>query len=159
MYILLYSGLLYLLGISIILIIRPAIMFATDGAWKEFGIGRNRSRYTWIPFWLFAIMWAIISYIIVFTMLTNYSTSIYNTMPSTNTGMIQVQTTPIPDTRRRKGTELKPGYYILNQEGTIKKGVPKYVYLGKESPNLIYNYSETPENIFEENMSNSDRNM
>jgi hypothetical protein len=65
MYLLIYSGLLYLLGISIVLVLKPELMFLSNGSWKEFGIGRSKERYTWLPFWLFAIMWAIISYIIV----------------------------------------------------------------------------------------------
>ena len=54
-----------MVGISIILAIKPALMFSVDGNWKEFGIGRFQERYTWMPFWLFAIIWAIISYTIV----------------------------------------------------------------------------------------------
>ena len=65
MYLLIYSGLLYLLGISIVLMLKPEIMFSADGKWKEFGIGRAKERYTWLPFWLFAIMWAIMSYMMV----------------------------------------------------------------------------------------------
>ena len=65
MSLLIYSGLLYLIGISVILAFKPLLMFSKDGKWKEFGIGRSRERYTWMPFWLFAIIWAIISYTIV----------------------------------------------------------------------------------------------
>jgi len=36
-------------------------------------------------------------------------------------------------------SEMKPGYYILNNDLSGKKGVPKYVYLGPEVPNLVYN--------------------
>jgi hypothetical protein len=65
MSLLIYSGLLYLIGISILLIYKPSIMFTTEGNWKEFGLGRSRERYTWMPFWLFAILWAILSYLIM----------------------------------------------------------------------------------------------
>ena len=65
MKILLYSGLLYLAGVAIILILQPSLMFTEEGVWKEFGIGRNPDRYTWLPFWLFAIVWALLSYIIM----------------------------------------------------------------------------------------------
>jgi len=40
-------------------------MFHSDGTWKEFGIGRNPDRYTWFPFWIFALVWAIVSYILI----------------------------------------------------------------------------------------------
>ena len=65
MYLLISSGILYLIGISIVLMLKPELLFSADGKWKEFGIGRSKDKYTWLPFWLFAIMWAIMSYIIV----------------------------------------------------------------------------------------------
>ena len=58
------AGILYLLGVALILILKPSLMFTEDGSWKEFGIGRNRNTHTWLPFWFFAILWALISYII-----------------------------------------------------------------------------------------------
>ena len=63
MSLLIYSGLLYLFGISIILTLKPELMFSKEGIWKEFGLGR--ANRTWMPFWLFAIAWAILSYLIV----------------------------------------------------------------------------------------------
>lgn len=65
MRLLLYSGILYLTGVAIILALKPTLMFREDNAWKEFGIGRNPDKYTWFPFWLFAIVWAIVSYGII----------------------------------------------------------------------------------------------
>jgi hypothetical protein len=65
MRLLLYSGVLYLAGIALILTLRPEFMFHSDGTWKEFGIGRNPDRYTWFPFWIFALVWAILSYILI----------------------------------------------------------------------------------------------
>jgi hypothetical protein len=41
-----------------------------------------------------------------------------------------------------KPNSTKPGYYILNTNETIKHGVPKYIYLGPEAPNLVYQNSE-----------------
>ncbi|NBR60268.1 MAG: hypothetical protein EBT86_01215 [Actinobacteria bacterium] len=65
MRLLLYSGVLYLAGIALVLTLRPEFMFHSDGTWKEFGIGRNPDRYTWFPFWIFALVWAIVSYILI----------------------------------------------------------------------------------------------
>ena len=53
----------YLLGVVIILYFKPELMFDKDGAWKEFGLTLNE-KHTWFPFWLFAILWAMISYAI-----------------------------------------------------------------------------------------------
>ena len=51
--------------VAIVLTIKPSWMFTEDGTWKEFGIGRNPATHTWMPFWLFAVLWALISYILV----------------------------------------------------------------------------------------------
>jgi hypothetical protein len=129
MRILLYSGLLYLLGVGIILAIKPTLMFADDGAWKEFGLGRNPERYTWLPFWLFAIVWAIVSFFSIQFLATLGAlpgiewTKIETVAPS-------VEEVPRPKGRKVGPPELKPGYYMLNTEGTATEGVPKYIYIG-----------------------------
>lgn len=155
MRLLIYSGLLYLLGISIILVLRPNLMFSKDGQWKEFGIGRNKNKYTWMPFWLFALIWAIISYIIVLTIAgstilpgadveKDISVSVEEIEPEnlSKKNVIESVTNSLPKKKISK-TEMKTGYYILDTQETIKKGVPKYIYLGPEAPNLIY--SNAPE--------------
>jgi len=39
----------------------------------------------------------------------------------------------------KKANEMKPGYYVLDAEATTKRGIPKYIYLGPEAPELVYN--------------------
>jgi hypothetical protein len=136
MSLLIYSGLLYLVGISIILALKPSLMFSKDGNWKEFGIGRLRERYTWMPFWLFAILWAMISYMIVLVIAGNTGLDgVSNVVKSKRNSMMdQVET--ISD-KINKG-EMKKGYYVLNMNNTMKKGSPQYVYLGPEAPDLRY---------------------
>ena len=141
---LLCAGLLYLVGVSIILLVRPSLMFMSDGTWKEFGIGRNNSRYTWFPFWLFSILWAIISYILILTISKIVQKSAGIT--SVNISDITVDTISnniISDSSDKivhgKPNRMRPGYYVLNKEGTLKRGTPRYVYLGKEPPNFVYN--------------------
>jgi len=152
MYLLISSGILYLIGISIVLMLRPTLMFSADGKWKEFGIGRSKDRYTWLPFWLFAIMWAIISYIIVLVIASHTQTG-SNIMPENqasveivneaimpeNVTTKSLQPTPITTSKKKITTQnMKNGYYILNEEETMKKGIPKYIYLGPEAPNLVF---------------------
>ena len=152
MSLLIYSGLLYLIGISIILMLKPELMFSKDGAWKEFGLGRNKQTHTWMPFWLFAIMWAIISYIIVLVIASHTQTG-SNIMPENqasveivteaimpeNVTTKSLQPTPITTSKKKITTQnMKNGYYILNEEETMKKGIPKYIYLGPEAPNLVF---------------------
>ena len=44
--------------------------------------------------------------------------------------------------RKRPSTmgDMKKGYYILDANETMKKGIPKYIYLGPEAPNLVYHH-------------------
>lgn len=51
----------YSIGLALLLHFRPAIMFFENGTWKEFGYQRD-ARHTIFPFWLFAIVWAFVSY-------------------------------------------------------------------------------------------------
>jgi hypothetical protein len=154
MSLLIYSGLLYLVGISIILIMKPELMFAKDGSWKEFGLGRNKHKYTWMPFWLFAISWAIISYVVVLviasaTGLGGVSNNVdipvqNNSIEPENISMKSMSPVLPENLSRRKPTssnEMKPGYYILDTNETMKRGVPKYIFLGPEAPNLVYHNS------------------
>jgi hypothetical protein len=142
MKILLYSGLLYLAGVAIILILQPTLMFTEEGVWKEFGIGRNPDRYTWLPFWLFAIVWALLSYIIMLIIahglgLPGIETDIVPeeaTVPAAAPNLSYHNFTTKP---KGKSNSLIPGYYILNREVTEATGTPKYIYLGPEPPGEI----------------------
>jgi len=148
MTLLIYSGLLYLLGISIILILKPELMFGKDGSWKEFGLGRNKQKYTWMPFWLFAISWAIISYLFVLVLAsaTGLGGVTHNTEVSVKNNSLEPENvsmksmTPVFSDRKRPSSSLdmKPGYYILDTNETVKQGIPKYIFLGPEAPNLVY---------------------
>ena len=138
MQLLLYAGILYLAGIAVILLLQPQAMFRDDGSWKEFGVGRDPKHHTWMPIWLFAILWAMLSYMIVLIFAGA------NALP----GITTVSEEPLdldalsPRKRSRALSglqEAEPGYYMLNVDASGAKGVPKYVYLGPSAPNLIYN--------------------
>jgi hypothetical protein len=147
MSLLIYSGLLYLFGISLILYFKPELMFSKDGNWKEFGLGRNKLKYTWMPFWLFTILWAILSYLITLMIasITRLSGVSNNTDVVVSNDMLAPQNvstkamSPVLSKKRPSSVdEMKRGYYILDASETMKKGVPKYIYLGPEAPNLVY---------------------
>lgn len=131
-------------------------MFDKDGSWKEFGLGRNKHKYTWLPFWLFAIMWAIISYIIVLIIASstglggvsnNIDIPIQNeSIEPENISMKSMAPVSLnngPKSRPKTVNDMKPGYYILDTNETMKRGIPKYIYLGPEAPNLVYHNSLT----------------
>jgi hypothetical protein len=148
MKLLLYSGLLYLAGVAIVLILQPSIMFTEEGIWKEFGIGRNPKTHTWLPFWLFAVTWAIISYIIIL-MLAGSSSLPGTALPDGSQQQQQqqpnltMQNFDLPKSKGqgkgqgKRSNSLIPGYYILNRELTESQGTPKYIYLGPEPPGSV----------------------
>ena len=116
---------IYIIGIAIVLFLRPAIMFRPGkGTWKEFGIS-NTGSYTVFPFWLFTLVWAILSYVFA-TLSTVFFAGI--AMRSLNT---ETLITPISKATP-PATEL-PGYYMLE---TPVAGEPKYVYFGSKPPTL-----------------------
>ena len=137
------AGLLYLVGISAILLLKPSLMFTEEGDWKEFGIGRNVKTHTWMPFWFFAVLWALTSYILVIIVFSVYLPQ-KQTKPKINTVAYEnntvVELTPeefeeaIPKPRRSRGKamNLPDGYYLKNN--SVTEGVPKYIYLGKGLP-------------------------
>jgi len=142
MSLLIYAGLLYLLGISIVLMIKPQLMFSEKGIWKEFGVGRPSATYTWLPFWLFSMIWAILSYLIVLLIASHTGLAGVHTPTD-----VSVTTETLdPEYVSRKAfskkkivpSDMKDGYYMLDTNETVKRGVPKYIYVGPEAPHMIY---------------------
>ena len=139
--------------------LKPELMFSADGKWKEFGIGRSKDKYTWLPFWLFAIMWAIMSYIIVLVIASHTqlgsdavvenqasAISVNEVITPENITTKSLTPTPILNSKKKITPQnMKNGYYILNEAETMKKGVPKYIYLGPEAPNLVFHSSTMEE--------------
>jgi len=138
------AGLLYLVGVSAILVLKPTLMFTEEGDWKEFGIGRNVKTHTWMPFWFFAILWALTSYIVVIIVFSVYVPQKQNKVSKQTTVNYEDNTVvelspeefeevvPKPRRSRGKAMNLPDGYYLKNN--TVTEGVPKYIYLGKGLP-------------------------
>ena len=122
---------MYLTGIAVVLVLKPQYMFREDGRWKEFGIGRDPKNFTYIPFWLFSIIWAILSYLIV-SLLEQAFFQEYDehvSRPRNNRSSMGKR-------NNSQNVELTPGYYMLNESSSGRNGVPRYVYLGPEEPEL-----------------------
>jgi hypothetical protein len=137
------AGLLYLVGVSAILLLKPSLMFTEEGDWKEFGIGRNVKTHTWMPFWFFAILWALTSYILVIIVFSVYlpqkqNKTKVNTVAYENNTVIELtpeefeEALPKPRRSRGKAMNLPDGYYLKNN--SVTEGVPRYIYLGKGLP-------------------------
>jgi hypothetical protein len=142
---LIVAGLLYLTGIAVILVIKPQYMFRKDGRWKEFGIGRDPESFTNVPFWLFAIIWAILSYVLVSILEDTLYGHLQPLAPACEPCQVPTHSPMQVSNRNNRNIknarvngqqELVPGYYMLNEGATGRNGVPRYVYLGPEEPEL-----------------------
>jgi hypothetical protein len=146
MSLLIYAGLLYLLGISIVLMIKPTLMFSEKGIWKEFGIGRPSATYTWLPFWLFSMIWAILSYLLVLLIASHTGLAGVHTPTdvSVTTETLDPEYVSQKTSSKKKmaPSEMKNGYYMLDSNETAKRGVPKYIYVGPEAPHMIYHQED-----------------
>jgi hypothetical protein len=131
MYLFLTAGILYLIGVGIILAIKPSLMFSPDGAWKEFSISKDATHGTPFPFWLFCILWALLSYTIVLAIFTGVESQMYSSATRKNTFVAPLPQGTVAD--EPEGFTLPPGYYMLNKKGS-RGGTPRYVYIGEEPP-------------------------
>ena len=141
MWVFLAAGTLYLIGVAVVLVLKPRWMFTPDGNWKEFGIGKREDRYTPFPFWMFCLVWALVSYAVV-VLVSPWISTESQELPIEEEELLEL---PVRNTIRRnanngnnrgraKPVELPKGYYVLDRKATSLSGVPKYVYLGAEEP-------------------------
>jgi len=137
------AGSLYLVGVGIVLFMKPSYMFTPDGDWKEFGIGQNEDRYSPFPFWLFCLVWALVAYFLVVLM----EPAIFGPTPEVAAAAAAAYSSSLRNVRGNArmnrytddsdsdgAVELPKGYYVLNKKATRLSGVPKYVYLGPQEP-------------------------
>jgi hypothetical protein len=140
---LILSAVLYLSGVAGLLLFRPKLMFKKDGTWKEFGTVSD--EHSIFPFWLFCIVWAIVSYLVTLLLVGEYSTSatvatsvvapVMNAVSSTKDESPEdaVEPLPLKTSGRRSNIinkSMEKGYHMLNENATKKAGTPQYVYVG-----------------------------
>jgi len=58
-----FAFIIYILGMAVVLYVRPSLMF-DGGAWKEFGLKSTNNSTTIFPFWMFVVLWSIASYVV-----------------------------------------------------------------------------------------------
>ena len=139
---LLLSGILYLIGIIIVLLIRPPLMFNANGEWKEFGL--LSAEHTIFPFWMFCIVWAIFSYMVSLLVVGEFSSKpvavvagLGATAPSlyeseTPEDLVPVLPSNTKSKKKAAAPNMKPGYYKLDTKELDRTGVPKYLYVGED---------------------------
>jgi len=147
---LLFAAILYLVGIIAVLLLRPSLMFDKNGQWKEFGTLSNDD--TIFPFWLFCVVWAAVSYCMTLVFISDHaSTGIAVSGLAGSARFLETESPedlvhPLPSKKKGKTADTpKPGYYILDAKEMKKSGVPKYIYVGKNSSEAVALGSDTEE--------------
>ena len=146
MHVLFLALTIYLVGTTIVLYLRPSIMFHPGGTWKEFSLNPD-PNHTNMPFWLFSILWAFLSYLIA-----SFIQRMMVTVPtpegeSADFEPIELpEPVELPETDIPNLTEAEPvsknmglnktrnGYYVLNTQKYSRNQVPMYVYYGDSPP-------------------------
>ena len=146
MHVLFLALTIYLVGTTIVLYLRPSIMFHPGGTWKEFSLNPD-PNHTNMPFWLFSILWAFLSYLIA-----SFIQRMMVTVPtpegdSSDFEPIDLpEPVEMPETDIPNLTEAEPvsknmglnktrnGYYVLNTQKYSRNQVPMYVYYGDSPP-------------------------
>jgi hypothetical protein len=133
---------IYSAGLGLVLYLRPPMMFNENGTWKEFGYKRD-SRHTMLPFWLFAIGWALLSYALAaaftMTLFSGAAAAAYFTHDPESDIETDIESEPeyVPEMELKQTPvsqkKPRPGYYVLNAD-TKRGGIRKYVYYGSTPP-------------------------
>lgn len=146
----------YMVGVAAVLVLRPTLMFRESGTWKEFGLA-NTATYTVFPFWMFTIVWAVLSYCLAMLCMVFFvsrlaavvapANNITNATPTIAEPVsaaaapapASIPAIPAATVASRNATIGEaagrvPGYYVL--ERGRKGALPKYVYYGAEPPML-----------------------
>ena len=146
MHVLFLALTIYLVGTTIVLYLRPSIMFHPGGTWKEFSLNPD-PNHTNMPFWLFSILWAFLSYLIA-SFIQRMMVSVPT--PEGESADFEPIDLPepveLPETDIPNLTEAEPvsknmglnktrnGYYVLNTQKYSRNQVPMYVYYGDSPP-------------------------
>lgn len=154
MHVLFLALTIYLIGTTFVLYVRPTVMFHPGGAWKEFSLNPD-DNHTYMPFWLFSILWALFSYLVA-TFIQRMSAA----RPADDFDLIEL---PEPEPAPKRQSEIpndlnmeteldmediaepvsknmglnktRNGFYVLNTNKYNKSRVPTYVYYGDKPPN------------------------
>ncbi len=148
----LVAGSVYLIGVAIMLYLRPSYMFRPDGSWKEFGIGQREDRYTPFPFWMFCLVWALVAYVIIILLLpkfidleepeiieqkSNSPWFNWNNKKNKRSVMPIQNQTALPTVEEGEGASMADEAVELTRAGSRQQELPKgYYVLNKKATRL-----------------------
>ena len=147
-----YAFAIYLIGVGFVLYMRPGLMFGPGGMWREFGLADDE-QCTMFPFWLFSIVWAVMSYAIATMIMilvaglavpeeilnesegleifSEPESNISNNLkPVSQTDNFKIPKNTATNIKANSGNNARAGYYVLN----TSKNEPSYVFVGNSPP-------------------------
>lgn len=148
MHVLFLALTIYLIGTTVVLYVRPTVMFHPGGAWKEFSLNPD-DNHTYMPFWLFSILWALFSYLLAtFIQRMAVGTTTQDDFERIELPEIQSRVEPElevepeinmedvaePVSKNMGLNKTRNGFYVLNTNKYNKSRVPTYVYYGDKPP-------------------------
>ena len=134
-------------------------MFHPGGTWKEFSLNPDPNR-TWMPFWLFSVLWAFVSYLVatgiqrfLLSAGSNNDADVDVDVDDMDVPEVEMKEPPVRN-RSRKAVNFdvdvdadvepvsknmglntnKNGFYVLNTKKYNSNHVPTYVYYGDQPP-------------------------
>jgi len=105
-------------------------MFRPGGVWREFGLS-DSDHSTLFPFWMFALVWALLSYAIATCILLAIPPPPTEGIEIFSEPMIEPVSSILPPAPAPSATQA--GYYILNPDRINATGA-NYIYYGSEPP-------------------------
>lgn len=109
-------------------------MFGKGGDWKEFGIGRGENR-TVIPFWLFCIFWAFISYGVALVIMSQFANIANSSFPDQNLALPSI-------------TAQAPTYSYAPQQTTVAPTYQQPVQQSIQTPRPVNEFMKPVSSAF-----------
>lgn len=147
---------IYVSVVALVLYIRPASMFHPEnGSWKEFSIDVSRSS-TVFPFWMFAIIWAFMSYAIATLLHVGFAHAAMNSSPSSP--MFYEQSVAMPVSAAYMPSVNTPSPFAqstLNASSSGNSFLPTSMHVNTPMPTFVPPVSNSISNSMSNNISNS----
>ena len=154
---------IYVAVVALVLYIRPSSMFHPEnGSWKEFGIDVSHSS-TVFPFWMFAIIWAFVSYAIATLLHVGFAQASMNSSP--NAQMFYEQSVAMPvsaaysmtpsNNMNHMNTPSPFAQSTMNASSSGNSFLPTSMHVNTPMPSFVPPVSNSVSNSISNSMSGS----
>ena len=147
---------IYVAVVALVLYIRPSSMFHPEnGSWKEFGIDTGHTS-TVFPFWMFAIVWAFVSYAIATLLHVGFAQAAMNSSP--NMPLFYEQSVALPVSQSAYGNVGTPSPFAASSMSGTPSGnsfMPTSMHVNTPMPSYVPPASNTMSGSLSSSMSGS----